>query len=67
MRKLVLAAVAATPFAAGPAFAAGTDYSSLTGAVDATALVTGLLAVGAIMIGPRVARMGINWIKGSVK
>lgn len=68
MRNLV-AAVAASTAVAAPAFAAGTgpDFTSLTSGVDVSTLVTGLLAVGAIMVGPRLARMGINWIKGSVK
>tara|TARA_A100001391_G_scaffold177171_1_gene140807 strand:+ start:400 stop:549 length:150 start_codon:yes stop_codon:yes gene_type:complete len=43
------------------------DFSSLTAAVDVAAVTTALLAVGALTIGPRIARMGINWIKGAVK
>ncbi|EPR17568.1 hypothetical protein M527_16030 [Sphingobium indicum IP26] len=58
---------AALAAASAPAFAAGPDFTSLTGAVDATTLVTGLLAVGAIMIAPRLARMGIRWINGGVR
>ncbi len=65
------ALVAASAAGAAPAFAqttpTGPSFTSLTSAIDASTLVTGLLAVGAVMIAPRLARMGINWIKGSVK
>ncbi|WP_271298911.1 hypothetical protein [Sphingomonas sp. CV7422] len=67
---LTLAAAAASIAGTAPAFAqaaTGPDFTSLTNSVSPTTLVTGLLAVGAVMIGPRLARMGINWIKGSVK
>ena len=43
------------------------DFTTLTAAVDVSTVVTALLAVGALTIGPRIARMGINWIKGAVK
>jgi len=68
MRKFGLAAIAASMAAAGPAFAqtAGVDTSSLTGAVDGTVITTAILAVGALMITPRLAKMAIRWVKGSV-
>lgn len=43
------------------------DYSTLTGAVDGSTIALAILAVGALMIVPRLARAGANWIKGSVK
>lgn len=42
------------------------DFSPLLSAVDEQTLVIALLAVGAIMIAPRVARMGVDWIKVSI-
>lgn len=43
------------------------DFSKLTSAVDATAIVAGLTAIAAIKILPNVARWGYNkvisWVK----
>ena len=67
MRFIALAAAAASTLAAAPAFAAGSvDTSSLTGAIDGTVVTTAILAVGALMITPRLAKMAIRWVKGAV-
>ena len=42
------------------------DFSILTSSVAVGGIVTGLLAAGAAMILPRIARMGVNWIKASL-
>ncbi|WP_125445775.1 hypothetical protein [Sphingobium indicum] len=39
------------------------DFTPLLNVVDVRSLVTSLLVVGAIMIVPRLAAMGIAWIR----
>lgn len=39
-----------------PAFAVGPDLSSLTGAVDLSTVGTGILAVAALLMAPRVIK-----------
>lgn len=41
---------------AAPAFAAGPDLTTLTGAVDLTTVGAGILAVAALMMAPRVIK-----------
>lgn len=45
----------------------GTDYTSLTTAVDFSSVETSLLAVGAVIVGILVVRKGIRWILGMVR
>lgn len=52
-RSLVVAAVAG---AITPVFAVGPDLSSLTGAVDLSTVGTGILAVAALLMAPRVIK-----------
>lgn len=52
-RSLVVAAIAG---AIAPAFAVGPDLSSLTGAVDLSTVGIGILAVAALLMGPRVIK-----------
>lgn len=40
------------------------DFSTITGAVDATTIVAAILAMGAIKILPNVARWGVNKVVG---
>jgi hypothetical protein len=42
------------------------DLSPLTGAVDGTIITSAILAVGGVLILPRLAKMAIRWVKGSV-
>ena len=42
------------------------DLSPLTGAVDGTVITSAILAVGGVLILPRLAKMAIRWVKGSV-
>jgi len=69
MKKIALVAgIAASSFAALPAFAQNsTDYSGLTGAVDFTAVVTALLAVAALVAAVLVVRKGIRFILGAIR
>lgn len=52
---------------ATPAFAVGTDYSTLTGAVDFSTVGTALLAIGALMMVPKVAKWGINKVLSMIR
>ena len=42
------------------------DLSPMIDAVDTAPIVVGLLAIGALMIVPRIASMGVHWIKMAV-
>ena len=44
------------------AFADGTDYSAVTGAVDATSIVAAIGAIAGIMMLPRVAKWGFRTV-----
>lgn len=51
-----------------PAFAsAATDYTSLTSAFSATDIVTGILAIGAVLATVYVAWKGIKMVLGMMK
>lgn len=39
------------------------DFSALTGAIDVSTVATAIIAVGALIIVPRVAAFGVRWIK----
>lgn len=43
------------------------DFSTITGAVDGASIVTGLLAVGAVLVLPKVAAWGVRTIKGLIR
>ena len=43
------------------------DFTAMTGAVDATTIVAGLLAIGAVLILPKAAAWGVRTIKGLVR
>ena len=55
MKKIVLIAALAAPFAA---FAVGPDFTTLTTAVDFSTVGTAILAIGALMVVPKVVRWG---------
>ena len=40
------------------------DFSTITGAVDVATVTTGLIAMGAIMIVPNVARWAVRKLAG---
>lgn len=40
------------------------DFSSITGGVDVAAVTTGIIAMGALMILPNVARWGAKKLAG---
>lgn len=50
-----------------PAFAAGTDFSTLTGAVDFSTVGTAILAVAALMMVPKVVGWGARKVLGFVR
>lgn len=58
LNRAALAAAAAT--LSGGAFAVGTDYSSLTSAVDFSTVGTALLAIGAVIMVPKVVKWGVR-------
>lgn len=62
--KKVLGGVVGFSTLASQAQAAAVDYSSLTSAVDATTIVTAIVAMGAVMILPGVAKWGVKKIAG---
>jgi predicted phage tail protein len=64
MKKVLSAVVTASAVLASQAQAAGTDFSSLTSAVDASTIVTAIVAMGAVMILPGVAKWGVRKIAG---
>lgn len=70
MKKYVPALVGAgvASFAVG-ANAAGTalDLSSLTGAVDFSTVISGIVAIGALLMGVAVAQVAVRKIIGAVK
>lgn len=53
--------------ATAPAFAVGTDYSSLTSAVDFSTVGTALVAIGAIIMVPKVAKWGVNKVLSMIR
>jgi hypothetical protein len=59
--RLALVAVAATVTAAS-SFAAAIDVTAMTGAVDVSTVVTGIVAMGALMILPSVAKWSVKKI-----
>lgn len=73
MQKIArLALVSAAGLAmAAPAAAqtapAGTDYSTLTSAVDWSSAITGMLAVAAVVAGVLVVRKGIKFILAAIR
>lgn len=52
-----------TTLVAGQSFAAGVDLTSLTSAVDLSTVIPALLAVGAILMGPRIAKFAISSVQ----
>lgn len=49
---------------AGLAQATGTDYSSIAAAVDVSTVATGIVAMGALMVVPNVARWAVRRLAG---
>lgn len=43
------------------------DFADLLDAIDPGTLVAGILAVGALMVVPRLARMGSYWIQAQIE
>lgn len=69
MRKLGAALAVASMGLAGAAnaqTASAVDLTPLTGQVDGSVITTAILAVGGVLILPRLAKMAIRWVKGSV-
>jgi len=60
-RKTVVAGGAA--LATVSSFAAGVDLSSLTGAIDLSTVVTGIVAVGALLMAPQIAKYAVSAIR----
>lgn len=58
--KLALLGLSAAAGASQIAGATGTDFSSVTSGVDASTIVTAIVAMGAIMILPNVAKWGVK-------
>lgn len=49
--------------AAVPAFAAGVDLTSLTAAVDLSTVIPAVVAVGALLMAPAVAKYAVSSIR----
>lgn len=64
MKKVLVSGLVASAALASQAQAAATDFSSLTSAVDASTIVTAIVAMGAVMILPGVAKWGVRKIAG---
>ena len=60
-QKLVAAGAVALAVSTS-AHATGTDYSALTGAVDAASIVTALGTIAGVMMLPRVAKWGYRQV-----
>lgn len=58
MRKSVL--VVALLVLAGQASAAGLDFTSITSAVDVSTVAAAIVAMGALKVGPNVAKWAAN-------
>jgi len=61
---LVLGGVAAS---AVPSFAVGTDFTSLTSAIDLSTVATAILAVAALMVVPNVAKWGARKVMSFIR
>lgn len=48
----------------GVAMAVGPDYSSITSAVDVSTVSTAIIAMGALMVAPNVARWAVRKLAG---
>jgi hypothetical protein len=55
---------AALAVASVTAFAAPTDYTTMVNTVDFSTVITGLLAIGAVIMAVMVVRKGIRMIMG---
>lgn len=62
-----IVAGSALVLAAGSAMAAGPDYASLTTGLDWSTAITGILAIGALLIGVYAAIKGAKMIIGMVR
>ena len=61
MKKQLKAGVAAAAaVGAGAAGAAGIDFTTMTGSVDASTVITALVAFGAIYLGPGFAKWAVK-------
>ena len=49
-----------------PAFAVGTDFSTLTASVDFTTVGVALLAIGAAVMAPKVVMWGVSAVTGMI-
>ena len=64
VRSLVLASSLAGALSAN---AAGTDFSALTAAVDFSTVGVGILAIGALMMAPKVVGWGARKVMGFIR
>ncbi|SMC29983.1 hypothetical protein SAMN02745857_04327 [Andreprevotia lacus DSM 23236] len=60
--RISLAVVLALAAVSSQAAAINIDFSQITGALDATSIITGIAAVAAIAISPRFARWGFKQV-----
>lgn len=42
--------------------AAGPDFAAMTGAIDLASVITAILAIGLILVGPAVAKKGVRMV-----
>lgn len=61
-KNLVLAVIALLATFSSSSFAAGLDFSEITGAVDAATIVTALGTIAGVMMLPRVAKWGYRQV-----
>lgn len=64
LKNVTLAAVAALAGTAGVAVADPVSYAGIISAVDVSTVATGIVAMGAIMIVPNVARWAVRKLVG---
>lgn len=64
-RNILVSALALSSLA--PAFAAAPDFSTLTSAVDFSTVGTGILAIAALMMVPKVVGWGAKKVMGFVR
>jgi len=66
-QKLGLAIVGLTVSTLSMAQATPPDFATLTGSVDVATVITGIMAVAAVMVGVHLAWKGVQFIMRAVK
>jgi hypothetical protein len=64
--KTAVFAVVLAVLGLGQAFAVGTDYSTITAAVDWSTVITGILAIAALIAAVLVVKRGAKMLLGMI-